>query len=123
MSSPQPSTISTPERDACFKTTHWSAVLHANDVPSSRVDAALAKLCQRYWYPLYVFVRRQGHSPEDAQDLVQGFFARLLEKHYLKDADPQKGRFRSFLLMALRRFMANEWDRAHRLKRGGGHEV
>src|SRR5437867_6197716 len=110
-------------RDGWFWTTHWSQVLLARKPDSTQAHEALAKLCQRYWYPLYVFVRRQGQSPEDAQDLVQGFFARLLEKHFLKDADPEKGRFRSFLLIALRRFMANEWDRANRLKRGGGHEV
>jgi RNA polymerase sigma factor (sigma-70 family) len=91
--------------------------------PSPQAEEALAKLCQTYWYPLYVFIRRQGHSPEDAQDLVQGFFAQAVQKGYFKDADQAKGKFRSFLLLALKGFMANEWDRANRLKRGGGQEI
>jgi RNA polymerase sigma-70 factor (ECF subfamily) len=110
-------------RDNWFSTTHWSQVFLAGQPDSTKAREALATLCQRYWYPLYVFVRRQGQGPEDAQDLVQGFFERLLEKQYLKDADPEKGKFRSFLLMALRRFMVNEWDRANRLKRGGGRKL
>jgi len=106
-----------------FWTTHWSQVLLAGDPNSTKAHEALTKLCQTYWYPLYMFVRRQGQGPEDAQDLVQGFFARLLEKRYLKSADPDKGRFRSFLLVALKRYLANEWDRANRLKRGGGEQI
>jgi len=98
-------------------------VLHANDGQSPQADAALAALCQAYWYPLYVFVRRQGQSSEDAQDLVQGFFARVLEKNYLKNADRDKGKFRSFLLIALKRFLTNEWDRANCQKRGGGQQL
>jgi len=116
-------TTQTPIADAWFKTTHWSSVLHANDGPSSQADAALASLYQTYWYPLYVFARRQGQGPEDAQDLVQGFFARVLAKDYLKSADRDKGKFRSFLLMGLKRFMANEWDRANSQKRGGGQQL
>ncbi len=104
-----------------FLTTHWSVVLAAKDKSSPESAAALEVLCRVYWYPLYAFVRRQGHSPSDAQDLTQEFFARLLEKQYLKAADREKGRFRTFLRVALRRFLANEWDRARRLKRGGGH--
>ena len=77
-------------------------------------------LCQAYWYPLYAFVRRQGLSPQDAQDLTQEFFSRLLEKEYLRAVVQEKGRFRSFLLMALKRFLAKEWDREHAQKRGGG---
>ncbi len=111
------------QRDHWFGTTHWSQVLRAAQPDSTETYEALTRLCQTYWYPLYAFVRRQGQSPEDAQDLVQGFFARLLEKGYLKEANPEKGKFRSFLLIALRRFMANEWDRARRLKRGGGCEI
>src|SRR5260370_3900103 len=106
-----------------FGTTHWSVVLLAGQAQSTQADAALAKLCQTYWYPLYVFVRRQGKNQEDAQDLVQAFFARVLEKNYFKDAEREKGKFRSFLLMALKRFLANEWDRANRLKRGGGRTI
>ena len=83
---------------------------------------ALEKLCRAYWYPLYVYVRRQGNSPEDAQDLTQDFFSRLLEKNYLAKADRDRGRFRTFLLGSLKNFMVNEWKRAGRLKRGGGLE-
>jgi RNA polymerase sigma factor (sigma-70 family) len=104
----------------CFATTHWSVVLTAQDRDSTRAEAALAWLCRTYWYPLYAYVRRQGHSPEDAQDLTQEFFARLLAKNYLGDVDRGKGRFRSFLLAALKHFLANEWDRAQAAKRGGG---
>ena len=98
-------------------------VLLAGHAESSDAEAALASLCQTYWYPLYVFVRRQGQNSHDAEDLVQGFFARVLEKNYVGAADPQKGRFRSFLLLALKRFMANEWDKANRQKRSGGVKI
>ena len=103
-----------------FATTHWSVVLAAghNSVPGAQ--AALEKLCRAYWYPLYVYVRRQGNSSEDAQDLTQDFFARLLEKNYLAKADPNRGKFRTFLLRSLKNFLVNEWKRAGRLKRGGG---
>ena len=87
---------------------------------SPQADVALEELCRTYWYPLYVYVRRRGHSREDAEDLTQGFFARLLEKNYLEGVSSEKGKFRSFLLVVLKRFMANEWDRANSLKRGGG---
>ena len=103
-----------------FLTTHWSVVLAAKDTASPDSAAALERLCRAYWYPLYAFIRRQGHSPADAQDLTQEFFARLLEKGYLRAADREKGRFRTFLRVAQRRFIANEWDRSRRLKRGGG---
>jgi RNA polymerase sigma factor (sigma-70 family) len=103
-----------------FATTHWTAVLAAGRGSSPQADVALEELCRAYWYPLYAYVRRQGHSREDAEDLTQGFFARLLEKNYLEGVDSDKGKFRSFLLMAVKRFMANEWDRANRQKRGGG---
>jgi RNA polymerase sigma factor (sigma-70 family) len=94
-------------------------VLSAQDKDSGRSDAALETLCRTYWYPLYAFVRRQGHSPHDAQDLTQEFFARLLRKEYLKTVEREKGRFRTFLLTALKRFLANQWDRQHAQKRGG----
>lgn len=103
-----------------FATTRWSVVLAAGDHTGPQAQAALATLCQGYWYPLYVFARRQGHGPEDAQDLTQGFFARLLEKDFLRSVDPGKGRFRSFLLAAYKHFLANERDRANAQKRGGG---
>jgi len=81
---------------------------------------ALEKLCRAYWFPIYAFVRRQGHNPHDAQDLTQEFFARLLAKNQLAGADPNRGRFRSFLLAALKHFLANEWHKARAQKRGGG---
>jgi RNA polymerase sigma factor (sigma-70 family) len=102
-----------------FCTTHWSVVIAAGN-DSTRARDALEKLCQTYWYPLYAFVRRLGRSPHDSEDLVQAFFAQCLEKNYLSAADQAKGRFRSFLLLALKRFLANEWDKAHTQKRGGG---
>lgn len=102
-----------------FVTTHWSVVLTARDENSSKSGEALEALCRTYWFPLYAFVRRQGRSPHDAQDLTQEFFARLLEKEYLKSAAQEKGRFRTFLLVALKRFLANDWDRQHAQKRGG----
>ena len=86
---------------------------------SSNARAALEELCRTYWRPIYSFVRRQGHSPADAQDLTQEFFARLLAKNYLSAVDSAKGRFRSFLLAALKHFLANEWDKAKAQKRGG----
>lgn len=94
--------------------------MSARDLGAPESAAALETLCRTYWYPLYAFIRRQGQAPADAQDLTQEFFARLLQKDYLRTAAPEKGRFRTFLLVALKRFMANEWDRARALKRGGG---
>jgi len=81
------------------------------------------ELCRTYWYPLYAYIRRRGHSVEEAQDLTQEFFARLIEKHWLADADATKGRFRTFLLTALNRFLAKEWRRSHAAKRGGHRQV
>ncbi len=115
--------LPTPDKPAAsgiFATTHWTVVLAAGRGSSAQAHAALEELCATYWYPLYAYVRRQGHSREDAEDLTQGFFARLLEKNYLESVSSEKGRFRSFLLVALKRYMANEWDRANRQKRGGG---
>jgi RNA polymerase sigma factor (sigma-70 family) len=102
-----------------FVTTRWSVVLGARATDSKQARAALETLCRTYWYPLYAFVRRSGRSPHDAEDLVQSFFAQCLEKDYLSAAERERGRFRSFLLLALKRFLANEWDRAHARKRGG----
>ncbi|EEF60342.1 RNA polymerase sigma factor, partial [Pedosphaera parvula] len=82
-------------------------------------NAALGELCRTYWYPLYGFIRRQGRTPQDAEDLTQAFLARLLEKNFVAAASQEKGKFRTFLLTALKRFMANEWDREHAKKRGG----
>src|SRR5215472_17596316 len=102
-----------------FATTHWSLVLAAGRHASPASREALATLCQTYWYPLYAHVRRRGHRAEEAQDLIQAFFARLLEKDYLRVVERDRGRFRSFLLAALDHFLANEWRRAHTRKRGG----
>lgn len=102
-----------------FTTTHWSVVVAAGNTASSASHAALAELCRAYWYPLYAFVRRKGHSPHDAQDLTQAFFARLLEKNYVAQADRERGRFRTYLLSALTHFLADEWDKSRRQKRGG----
>ena len=103
-----------------FATTHWSLVLAAGKAASADAQEALAALCQAYWYPLYAYVRRQGHQPEDARDLTQEFFVRVLEKHYLQSADPERGRFRSFLLTAFKRFLSKERDRQNTKRRGGG---
>src|SRR5262249_11214993 len=102
-----------------FLTTHWSVVLRAAGEDSETAHQALCDLCQVYWYPLYAYARRQGHSPHDAEDLIQGFFAVLVEKNSICDADRTRGKFRAFLLTALKHFMANEWDRQHAKKRGG----
>ena len=102
-----------------FRTTHWSVVLAAGQSPSPAGMQALEKLCGTYWRPLYAFVRRRGYGPEEAQDLTQGFFARLLERRDLESVRREKGRFRSYLLMALKHFLVNEWQRARAAKRGG----
>ncbi len=108
------------ERRSVFVTTHWSVVLTAGRRDTPRAHAALEELCRNYWPPLYAFVRRLGRSPEDAQDLTQEFFARLLERNVVAQADPQRGRFRSFLLASLKHFLAHEWEKARARKRGGG---
>jgi len=106
--------------DPRFPLTRWSIVLIAAHGDDAESRAALATLCETYWYPLYAFVRRQGYTPDQAQDLTQGFFARLLEKNYLQDFRREKGRFRTFLLACLRHFLSNERDWAQAGKRGGG---
>ena len=103
-----------------FATTRWTIVLSAAQRSTPDSDAALETLCRIYWYPLYAYARRRGFSAEDAGDVTQEFFARLLEKHSLVAADRDKGKFRSFLLASLRHFLANEWDKANAQKRGGG---
>lgn len=109
-------------RNQVFATTHWSVVLAAGQRELPQAVEALEKLCRAYWYPLYVYARRQGNSPEDAQDLTQDFFARFLQKNYLAKADRERGKFRTFLIGSLKNFMVNEWKRVGRLKRGGGLE-
>jgi RNA polymerase sigma factor (sigma-70 family) len=106
-----------------FCTTLWTVVLEAGQPGTPQSQAALDKLCRAYWFPLYAFVRRQGHSPEQAQDLTQEFFRQLLEKNRIQAADRARGRFRSFLLACLKHFLANEWQRGQRQKRGGGMTI
>jgi RNA polymerase sigma factor (sigma-70 family) len=105
-----------------FNETHWTMVLAAGQ-KDSRAKAALEELCGIYWYPLYAFVRRQGHSKYDAEDLTQEFFTRLLEHDDLAMVDREKGKFRSFLLASMKHFLANEWDRVQAQKRGGGKRI
>jgi RNA polymerase sigma-70 factor (ECF subfamily) len=102
-----------------FATTRWSQVLAAGADPEEDEGRALSSLCEAYWFPLYAYVRRLGYDRERAEDLTQAFFARLLEKRFLRDADPSRGRFRSFLLAAMRHFLSNERDHALAAKRGG----
>ena len=119
MSSEPPNESSTAPRDI-FVTTRWTVVLQAGRKSSPHSDRALADLCQQYWYPLYAYVRRRCQSREDAEDLTQAFFAKFLEKNYLEGLSAERGKFRAFLLAALKHFLANEWDKAGRQKRGGG---
>ncbi|OFW26555.1 MAG: hypothetical protein A3H97_05975 [Acidobacteria bacterium RIFCSPLOWO2_02_FULL_65_29] len=102
-----------------FATTRWSLVLAAGQKSNARSAEALASLCEMYWYPVYAFIRRQGNRAEEGADLTQEFFSRVLEKNYLHDADPARGRFRAFLCGSIRHFLSNERDRARTLKRGG----
>jgi len=102
-----------------FATTHWSVVLEAGQSASLGGREAREALCRGYWYPIYVYVRRKGHSPDEAQDLTQEFFAQLIAKEHIRLADRNKGKFRTFLLAMLDYFLAREWSRAHRQKRGG----
>jgi RNA polymerase sigma-70 factor (ECF subfamily) len=110
-------------RPAVFSTTHWSMVLAAGDKKSPEAKEALERLCGAYWYPIYAYVRRKGYKAEDAQDLTQEFFSRLVERNYLSVADRNRGKFRSFLLGSLEHFLAREWTKAHAQKRGGGRTV
>jgi RNA polymerase sigma factor (sigma-70 family) len=108
-----------PEAGDYFVSTRWTVVLSAGHKSSPGSDQALAELCQVYWYPLYAYVRRHGHSREDAEDLVQAFFEKFLQKNYLHNVSCERGKFRAFLLACLKHFLANEWDKATRQKRGG----
>ena len=103
-----------------FATTHWSVVLAAGQSDSDQREAALQKLCTAYWYPLYAYIRWRGHGPEDAQDLTQEFFLKLIEKNWLSHVVPDGARFRSYLLTVLKGFLANAHDHARAAKRGGG---
>lgn len=106
-----------------FATTRWTVVLAAGQCDAPLADAALEELCRTYWFPLYAYVRRRGHVREDAEDLVQEFFARFLAKNHLTALGAEHGRFRAFLLASLKHFLANEWKKSQRLKRGGGEAV
>jgi RNA polymerase sigma-70 factor (ECF subfamily) len=106
-----------------FQTTNWSLVLAARDEPTAIRREALESLCESYWYPLYACVRAQGHDAATAEDLTQEFFARLLEADFLEGVSPEAGRFRCFLLAALRNFLSHERDKRRALKRGGGAAI
>src|SRR5512138_2101923 len=118
-SSPENSLSGASARHDVFATTHWTVVIAAGRGSSREAEVALEELCRTYWFPLYVYVRRQTPTREDAEDLTQAFFARFLERNYLEKLSSQKGKFRAFLLASLKHFLANEWDRANRQKRGG----
>ncbi len=106
-----------------FITTHWSVVMAAGQKDSPQASEALQQLCRAYWYPLYAFVRRQGHDATDAEDLTQEFFARFLAKEYFQRADPSRGRFRNYLLACMKNFLTEQHRQAGRLKRGGAAAV
>jgi RNA polymerase sigma factor (sigma-70 family) len=103
-----------------FATTRWSVVLAAGKDRSPESDGALAWLCEHYWYPLYAFARHKGHNPHESEDLVQGFFVRILERQIFSDLDAERGRFRAFLLACFNHYMASEWAKKQTQKRGGG---
>jgi RNA polymerase sigma-70 factor (ECF subfamily) len=115
--------VPVPQAGRRFATTHWSVVMAAGQRDSPESEAALATLCRLYWYPLYAYARRRLPDAEQAQDMTQEFFARLLEKDYLRQANRQRGKFRTFLLTAFQHFLAKEHDRANAQKRGGGCRV
>lgn len=116
-SAPNPSTATPGD---IFATTHWTVVLAAGQRHTPQADSALEELCRTYWFPLYAYVRRRGHPKADAEDLVQAFFARFLAKNYLEGLSEERGRFRAFLLAALKNFLINDWKKSQRQKRGGG---
>ena len=106
-----------------FTTTNWSVVLEAGRTDYGRAARALEELCLRYWYPVYAYIRRRGSNHHEAKDLTQAFFIHLLQNKTLKKIDPEKGKFRSFLLAAATHFLTNEWDKRQSLKRGGQHQI
>jgi RNA polymerase sigma-70 factor (ECF subfamily) len=116
----EPAKNSAASRDGRFATTHWSVVLSASRPESAHYHQALESLCRTYWFPLYVYLRRHGYDTDQAEDHTQAFLASLLEKHGLRLVEPKRGKFRSFLLVALKHFLANERARAGAQKRGGG---
>lgn len=122
MSSTRP-THSGRASDDIFATTHWTMVLAAGGEPTPQAEQALADLCQTYWYPLYAYARRRGYSKPDAEDLTQGFLARLLRHGSLSGMCRERGRFRAFLLASMKHFIADEWDRASAGKRDARRTV
>ena len=114
---------STPSGKGRFATTHWSVVLAAGDSSSPKHREALSTLCKKYWFPLYAYLRRRGYDSHQAEDATQAFIALMMEKHYLHKVEPIPGKFRSFLLTAMKHFLANERDRARAQKRGGGRTI
>lgn len=108
-----------PSSRAIFATTHWSVVLKAGEESSSQAREALEELCTSYWHPLYAYIRKQGYSPPDAQDLTQEFFAHFLERKYFRAANRERGKFRSFLLVSLKHFLSHHWHKVRAAKRGG----
>ena len=122
MSDTDSSQLATPHSDARFATTRWTVVLAAGSPDSSRYREALGTLCRTYWFPLYAYLRRHGDNREDAAEYTQAFFAKLLERQSLNTITPHPGKFRSFLLTALKRFVADEHDRMQAQKRGGGRK-
>lgn len=118
MTSADPTSRST-RPDDIFATTRWTVVVAAGQRHTAQSDVALEELCRTYWFPLYAYVRRRGYLKEDAEDLTQAFFASFLGKNYLNGVSVERGRFRAFLLAALKHFLANEWDKSRRQKRGG----
>lgn len=106
-----------------FRATHWSVVIAAGQLQSPKALEALETLCRDYWFPLYAYARKQGQAPRDAEDLTQAFFAEFLEKNFVSRADPNRGRFRTFLLVSFKHFILNEWNRGRALRRGGGKTI
>ena len=107
---------------ASFTTTHWSVIAQCALTDAPEAANALSQLCERYWPPIYSFIRRRGYTPSDAQDLTQSFFAYFLRTKAYARADPVHGKFRSFLLVSVKHFLANDWDREQTLKRGGDYQ-
>jgi RNA polymerase sigma-70 factor (ECF subfamily) len=115
--------IESSSSDDIFVTTRWTMVLAAAGGTSPQAERALEEICQIYWFPLYAYIRRRGHSAEDAEDLTQEFFRQLLEHRWIKDVDRNKGKLRAFLITALKHFMAKEWRKASAQKRGAGQRI
>ena len=111
--------MTNPRRNDEFRTTHWSVVVSSREQDSDIRQSSLSELCEAYWYPLFVYLRRKGHGPEQSADYVQGFFAELIDKDFLNAVSPEKGRFRWFLMSAVKRFVAKQVEKNAAQKRGG----